>query len=132
MDKLTIEQLNDIAFLEKDIKHYEEQIKKAISKEEQFKYESRIIFNKSLIEKIKNPIKDDESYLLPEYRKNGYFNSEEFKKIEKEVDELIKELNIENTKEKNLTKKEILKEKYNIDWLSFEERFTKDSNVIIN
>lgn len=83
----------------------------------------------SLIDNLLNPI-DSDSMLLPEYRKNGYFNSAEFKEIEAEVDARLQQ--IENLDRKNIeeVKQKLLKELYHIDWKPTYERYMPGTLVM--
>lgn len=73
----------------------------------------------------------DEMY-LPDYRKDGYFNSNEFKEIEKEVDNYISTLEGINPNNYELLKEEILRNKYNINWLPIHKRFVPKVQVIVD
>ena len=73
----------------------------------------------------------DEMY-LPEYRKDGYFNSAEFKAIEKEVEEEIAGMPGVTYRTHEQVKQRILKRKYNIDWCPLEEQFMPHVQVIID
>lgn len=69
---------------------------------------------------------------LPEYRKDGYFNSNEFKEIEKEVEDYINTLEGVNPNNYELLKEEILRNKYNINWLPPHKRFVPKVQVIVD
>ncbi|MBQ7776643.1 MAG: hypothetical protein IJ379_12055 [Lachnospiraceae bacterium] len=73
----------------------------------------------------------DEMY-LPEYRKEGYFNSEEFLKIEKEVDEFVSNIPGVTRQNFDTLKQKVLKDQYGIHWLPFTERFMPGVQVIID
>lgn len=81
---------------------------------------------------IRNLKSDDnlDYLLLPEYRIDGYFQSENFKKIENMVLNEIYNMGISSPKEIELLEQITLKEKYDIDWLPYHKRFISDVSTI--
>ena len=69
---------------------------------------------------------------LPEFRKSGYFNSEEFKAIEKEVDDYLQSLDGVNRYNYEILKEEILRNKYGLNWKPYHRRFMPGVEVIID
>lgn len=122
----------EIKHHEETIKEYEDIILKSTDEEEIEEYRKLIEMIRVLIERIKTPRPDTDSYFLPEYRKDGYFNSAEFKEIERIVDEEIKIIGLTNSNEINIIKQEILKNKYGLDWVPLEERFMPGTIVNID
>lgn len=131
LDNFTIEELkdeNEYLYLKLQ-KEEDEKLKKEYS--DLYSVISLIISNKNTPSKEELEKTKDEMF-LPEYRKNGYFNSDEFKIIEKEVDDYISSLNEVTTQNYEILKQEILKNKYNINWLPYYKRFMPNVQVIVD
>jgi hypothetical protein len=129
MENLTEEQLEKIKKIEDWIKELEEEIANSTNKENIKEYKEHIAFAKELIEGVKKTI--NESHILPEYRRNGYFNSKEFREIEEKVDSKLDKMDIKSSEEFLLMKKIILKKEYNLDWKREEERYFPGSKPVI-
>lgn len=131
IDTFSIEELED------EKKYLETQIEsEADEKELKELQQLHSVISMVLINK-KTPPKEEldrmrDEMFLPEYRKDGYFNSEEFKVIEQEVDDYIRTLEGVNTNNFEILKQEILRNKYHINWLPYHKRFMPDVRVIID
>lgn len=122
-----------------ELENWRKELKKDIKKLEERLIELKQIdnvFSMSLMVKNTPPKENlqkqvDEMY-LPEYRSDGYFNSEEFKEIEKEVDEYVSNIPGVTSQTYELLKQEVLKNKYGINWLPHLKQFMPGVQVIID
>lgn len=70
--------------------------------------------------------------LLPEYQEGGYFTSDEFIRVEKEVDAYITSLPEVTKYNFDTVKQQVLKEQYHIDWLPLEKRYKSNVQVFVS
>ena len=74
-----------------------------------------------------------EDFLLPEYKKGGYFTSEDYYNKCDEFHKILEKNNIEymniSREEYISLKKDFFKNTYNIIWLSEEEQFLPGTNI---
>jgi len=119
-------------FYEKEIEKGKELLKTLDDEEAIKEQEAYIKSWERLLAKSKSAPKDPESIFLPEWRSDGFFCSKEFKKIEEKVDLLLDTMGFPLSPERDILKQKILKEEYNIDWVTLEHRFVKGVNVIID
>ena len=74
-----------------------------------------------------------EDYLLPEYRKGGYFTSQDYYDKCDEFHKILKEYDVDymriSRNEYIFFKKEFFKNTYGIIWLAEEEQFLPEANI---
>lgn len=117
------------------IKEYEKIIEESTDEEEKNRLQDLITFNMDMIKNTRRPAKDTDSYFLPEYRKDGYFQSREFKLIEAKVDSEVLKI-CEQQKltpyECEIIKQEILKNEYGLNWVPLSKQFMPGVMVFID
>ena len=127
------DKMDKINYYEAKIKKYEKIISELTDEEEIERYKVLLNFCKESLRDIDKSVKTVDDYLLPEYRKDGYFNSSEFKEIEQKVNEEVKALGLETQYQFDIIKQEILKNEYGIYWIPFsKERFMPGTIVHID